>query len=175
MSTYKLNEQFILRTPAMEDAKQLFQVKNNPDAAAVLEAPSRLYSMADINHWIQFHLENPANLMLLIVDNASNLVIGHAALYNMDPTMQNADFGILIGRPEYWNRGVGRLATKKMLELAKELFQISTIRLHVLASNSRAIHLYASIGFQITGKLPDPVMKNGETVNIITMEFNHGG
>lgn len=48
--------------------------------------------------------------------------------------------------PEYRGKGIGSNALKQVIDLSK-LYGYKKIELDVLRSNSRAIHVYKSLGF----------------------------
>ncbi len=172
MKTYPLIDHYILRPPAAEDASQLLAVKNNREAAEWLEAENAGYTNADIVKWISRHLQEKRNLMLIIEDTAENKIIGHVALYNIDAEKSDAEFGILIGLPEYWGKGIGYAATKKMIGIATEELHLQSIHLHVLSKNTRAIHIYEQLGFKQQGLLPAPALKNGKPEPVMLMQYS---
>lgn len=67
--------------------------------------------------------------------------------------------GVIIGRPEYLGRGIGRRVIPMAMELASGILGLTTIRLTVRQANERAVRSYRSVGFQVTGRgtvlLPD--------------------
>ncbi len=78
-----------------------------------------------------------------------------------DPTSETAHLGvlgILVAEP-YRDRGLGRAMMEAAIERARGRFEI--VRLIVFASNARARHLYASLGFETVGRLPANVRRGG--------------
>lgn len=142
----RISDRFILRKPVPNDAAQLLEVKNNKEASAMLEHENKGYSLNDIQKWTLFHLNNPLNLVFAIVDEPSQKIIGHAGFYDMQ---NNAcDYGILIGLPEYWHKGIGSLVTEKLLIIGFTQFGLKKVFLSVLKINTRAIELYQRVGFK---------------------------
>jgi RimJ/RimL family protein N-acetyltransferase len=60
-----------------------------------------------------------------------------------------ATFGISI-RDEYQNKGLGKILTQYMLDIAKER-GMKKVELTVVSYNERAIHVYEKIGFEKEG------------------------
>lgn len=175
MQTIPLITDCILRPIVQEDAQQLMAIKNNREAAQWLEKDNSGYSIADIHAWINFHTNTSANLILGIEDTTKHLLIGYAGLYDIDPVLGACTFGILIGLPEYWNKGIGKAAAIAMTDMAFHTPGIHTIKLHVLNEHTHAIHLYMNIGFERVGLLKDYTKKNGKSKDVLVMEKRHYG
>ena len=77
--------------------------------------------------------------------------IGGAGFSSIDGRNRNAEVGIFIGKPELWDRGLGRDVMVALLRFGFEQLNLHRIYLRVFAENDRAVHLYESIGFQQEG------------------------
>ncbi|HMX03139.1 MAG TPA: GNAT family N-acetyltransferase [Chitinophagales bacterium] len=169
-----ISEGVILRPLYISDAGSLLEVKNNKEASVWLEKDPPVYTKEGLINWIRHHQSNPNNLILIIEDTINRKVIGHAGLYDINPEDGTCIFGILIGLPEYWGKGIGRAATSAMIQIAFNTPGIQTIKLHVLQINERAISLYRSMGFTNEEVFVDQTIKNGEPQDVICMKmFNH--
>jgi RimJ/RimL family protein N-acetyltransferase len=78
--------------------------------------------------------------------------IGNIALYNVDNRRHEAEFGIMIGDPAYWDRGLGREATRILLDWAFTHHDFERIHLKTLEWNGRAVRSFAACGFVPCGK-----------------------
>ncbi len=151
------------------------EVKNNRAAAEWLEKDNNGYSLDDIRAWIAYHQQKPENLILAIEDRTNELIIGHAGLYDMDTVSGTCTFGILIGRPEYWHKGIGKAATVAMTDIAFHTPGIHTVRLHVLNEHTSAINMYMAVGFERVALLKDHTIKQGIPKDVLLMEKHHYG
>jgi RimJ/RimL family protein N-acetyltransferase len=95
--------------------------------------------------------------------------LGHVGLYNIDARVGMAEYAIMIGDREYWGRGLGRLCTVFCIEYGFRQLNLNRIYLSVLAGNSRARHLYASIGFREEGTLRQAQYKSGRYLDVVLM------
>jgi len=161
---------FNLRKPTLDDTEQLLEVKNNINAAVTLENDNTGFNIADIKNWINFHNSNSNNDIFVIEHINAKLVIGHAGLYNIQNGM--ADFGILIGLPTYWNRGIGTTITKQIIAIGFIQHNLNTINLKVLASHSAAIAVYKKIGFKEIDLKPGGTIKNGKPADLLIMQIH---
>ena len=62
---------------------------------------------------------------------------------------KKAEFHIVIGNKNYWNRGLGYKSTKLSLAYASVNFNINKFYLFVKKNNKYATLLYKKIGFKI--------------------------
>lgn len=99
--------------------------------------------------------------------------IGNCGLHNIEPITNEAEFGIMIGEKEYWNRGLGREAAKLILKHGFEDLNLNRIYLHVVAENIRGIKAYTAVGFVQEGVLREALYKNGKYNDIIVMSMLH--
>ncbi len=152
--SYRIGENFILRKPTLQDTEQLLAVKNNMEATQSLVDTHQAYDHDAIQKWITFHTRQSENDLFVIEDLANQKIIGHIALYDINPFSESCEFGILIGLPDYWQRGIGRIATTEMIEIAFHELMLNSIFLDVLQSNTRAVNLYLSLGFEVIKETP---------------------
>jgi putative acetyltransferase len=66
-----------------------------------------------------------------------------------DVFKHRATFGISI-RDDYQNKGLGKILTQYMLDIAKER-GMKKVELTVVTQNERAIHIYEKMGFEKEG------------------------
>ena len=97
------------------------------------------------------------NSLHLAIDDEDGNHIGNCMCYDIDPAKRNAEFGIMIGQRECWNRGYGTDATRLLLQHAFDNLPVSSLFLHTLASNTRAQTAFNNAGF----KPVDLVAKDG--------------
>ena len=75
----------------------------------------------------------------------------------------------MIGNTNDRNRGIGTFAVSEMLKHGFGDMNLNRIELEVLASNSRAIHLYHKLGFSEEGLKRQAAYKEGSYVDVICM------
>lgn len=163
-------EQFILRKPELADVPHLLIVKNNKQAASTLEHVNNGYTLKDIENWIVFHNESAYNDVYVIENMMTKQVIGHAGLYDIQKS--SAVYGILIGLPEFWNKGIGTVITNRIIDIGINKHQLNTITLNVLTTHETAIKMYTKIGFVPVDTKNNSRLKNNESKIIITMQYN---
>ena len=89
----------------------------------------------------------------------------------LSSTRHQGTFGVSVKRGVR-NKGIGRKLVTTMIEQCRRTERIDIIRLNVLESNARAIHLYESLGFQKEGCFQDYIRKNERSENLIHMALH---
>jgi len=71
----------------------------------------------------------------------------------------------------YRGKGLGHDAYKAFFPFIKQRLGVSLLKLEVLSSNLRAMHLYEKLGFRETGRALGAYRRNGEVVDNVAMEL----
>lgn len=137
-----------LRRKRLEDAWNDYQWKCDEklarlDATVPLTVPFSLYlsSYSD-----ELRYSDPFEYRYAI-ETLDGRHIGNCSCYNVDRIGGEAELGILIGDPEYWDKGYGSGA---MTALVRQVFQerwVKKIYLHTLEDNIRAQKCFEKCGF----------------------------
>lgn len=159
----------LLRRPEPGDADALYRQKNDPQVAALLEGFSRGMSRADVLEWIERHRRATDEVLWVVADADGERCLGHVGLYRVDPRVRSAEFGIMLGEPSVWGRGIGRACTRFALEYGFGELNLNRISLTVLASNVRAAGLYRSLGFRDEGRLRQAQYRRGRYDDVLLM------
>lgn len=101
------------------------------------------------------------------------LHVGNIGLEMIEWTNRQAEFGIFIGRKEYWNKGIGYKAIELILKHGFETLNLNRIYLKVYETNLPAIHLYKKLGFILEGKLRQSLYQNNQYFDIFIMSMLH--
>lgn len=80
-----------------------------------------------------------------------NNPIGLIGIMNVSKINKNAEIFIMIGEKEFRGKGIGKLALRYLVDVAKKN-KINNLYLSVKKTNLKAINLYKQIGFKIVGK-----------------------
>lgn len=158
-----------MRPLAISDAEGLLQVKNNKEAALLLENDPPEFTHETIQTWIAYHLQKKENSIYILEDINQRLIFGHCGLYDIDIAAGSCIFGILIGLPAYWHKGIGLAATFATIAEAKKIKGMQHLQLHVLQENTRAIHIYEKAGFKTSRILTGHTLKNGVAKDTVHM------
>lgn len=87
--------------------------------------------------------------------------LGTISLKDVDLVARKAEFAISLRRKAQ-GIGVGTAATKMLLEMAFNKFELERVYLNVLSDNEKAIHLYEKCGFIYEGEFRKHLFLRGE-------------
>ena len=123
---------------------------------------------------------SPENVLLAIVDKATDRHIGNIKLGPIHWQHRRADLGILIGEGEFQGRGLGREAVSLLLEYGFQRLNLHKITLGVDAEHAQAVRLYESLGFKTEGTLPQHLFREGKyrdkyVMGILADAYRAGG
>lgn len=161
-----------LRALNTDDYKFTFLWRNDIQITSTLGGNTYFVSEEREKKWVEDHMLNDRkNLYLIICLKLDKTPIGMVSLTNIDHLNRKAEFAIQVGNKEFQSKGIGKAATKLMLQHGFNQLNLNKIYLTVLQSNERAIKLYESLNFSCDGILRDELFKNGKYYDLITMSI----
>lgn len=122
------------------------------DGAYIVTLPDEVPTPEELRRKIARHNRSPNDLNLVAV-LGDGAIIGDLLATGGDRrrVSHKIRFGLSVAK-EFRDRGVGRALIGVMLEWARAHPAIEKVDLGVFASNSRARHLYTSLGFKEEGR-----------------------
>lgn len=84
----------------------------------------------------------------MIVTDSGTKPVGTIGLSHIQLDAKTAEYGILIGEPDYRGKGLAREASVLILQYAFDSLGLEQVYLNVFADNTVALLLYQSMGFQ---------------------------
>jgi len=105
----------------------------------------------------------------MMIEAPDKTPVGLVHLVGVDWVSRVAEFGILIGDKGVRGKGVGRDATKLMLEYGFRTLNLNRIWLRVTQGNAAAIRVYERLGFQREGVLRQAFFADGALQDVLVM------
>jgi ribosomal-protein-alanine N-acetyltransferase len=161
----------ILRRPEPADAEKIFEYRNDPEVVQYLGGFSPAMANKSVHEWIEFHRNRNDEIVWAIADKETSICLGHVGLYKIDYRLQLAEFAICIGLRQSWGKGLGREVVSEVIAYAFNELHMQQIRLEVLETNQRAIHLYEGLGFQHDGRLRCNQFRDGQYIDSLIMSL----
>ena len=119
--------------------------------------------------WIESQTDNPDKVTLAICLKDGDRHIGNCGLGPIQWIDRRANFGILIGDPDYWGQGHGTEATKLMVAYGFEKLNLIRIALTTVSENTQALNCYRKAGFEQEGVHRNMYYNNGRYYDEIAM------
>ena len=113
---------------------------------------------------------NPSRVQYLIYERSSLRVIGSTDLREINHRHGTAEFGIVIGEKDCWDKGYGGEATALMLDYGFTILGLHNILLRVMSYNVRGIRAYQRAGFREVGRRREAHRLGGRTWDIVIMD-----
>ena len=164
-------DNLFFRRPTRDDAAEICELKNNEKAAQLLGGVHHSYSVADIERWIDFHNNNPEEVLLVVEDTERGKLIGHVGLYKIDNVAKKTEYGILLADDESRGKGYGTKSTKMMIDYAFNKLGMHKVTAEVLSENAASIAMFKKCGFSIDGCLRDDIFKNDRYYDVLSMSL----
>ncbi|HEY7293463.1 MAG TPA: GNAT family N-acetyltransferase, partial [Dehalococcoidia bacterium] len=125
---------------------------NNLEATRTLGAPGLYTREAEERFYEQSAAGSETAVAFAIYERASGRPIGNTDLREISRHHGTATFGIMIGEPEFWNRGYGTEATRLVLDYAFHVLGLHNVLLTVYETNPRGVRAYEKAGFRQIGR-----------------------
>jgi RimJ/RimL family protein N-acetyltransferase len=112
----------------------------------------------------------PTEVVFAVYALPDRVLIGETLLQHIDLRHGTAEFGITLGRKDYWGRGYGTEATRLVIDYGFRFLNLHNILLLVTSYNPRAQRAYAKAGFREIGRRHGSVLLGGQRYDDIYME-----
>lgn len=96
--------------------------------------------------------------------------IGNIGLHDVDHDSGSADFGIVIGERDAWNKGYGTESTRMMVSYGFDVLGLNNIQLETYGNNPGAVKAYERAGFKLVGARRGAKRIGRERVDIVIMD-----
>lgn len=106
-----------------------------------------------------------------IVEKESDRPIGVCGLHAIHPIARHAEFRVLIGARDAWNKGFGTAVCELLCGYGFDLLNLNKIWLGVNADNAGALRSYTKAGFAQEGILRQEVYRNGGYHDVVRMSI----
>lgn len=142
---------------------------DNPAVTMFMETGWRPASEQDLEELYRVSTAAPDTVAFAIVDKSSSKVVGCCGLYVIQWICRRADFRIIIGEPDAWNKGVGSEAARLTVAYGFDKLNLETIYLGVNTENEGAIKSYEKAGFVREGVRRKLIYRNGRYYDALMM------
>lgn len=95
--------------------------------------------------------------------------VGRTDIFDLDRANGSCAFGITIGDPAWWGRGLGTDAVNAIVDFAFGELRMERVWLDTDAANERAQAVYAKAGFTVEGRLRHAWFQDGAWLDDIRM------
>ena len=153
------NNSVSLRPLEQEDLRFVHSLDNNANVMRYwFEEP--FVSFDELVQIYERHIHDQSERRFIIV-NAQHESVGLVELVEINPIHRNCEFQIIIS-PKNQGHGYAKRATRLAVDYAFNVLNLHKVYLYVDTENTKAIHIYQSIGFETEGVLRKTFFANGQ-------------
>jgi RimJ/RimL family protein N-acetyltransferase len=166
-------ERIRLRAITRDDLPHFVEWLNDPEVTQGL-MHYLPFSMEDEETWYESMRKGPKEEHPLMIDICSEEgwePIGDCGLFGIDWRIRQAEFGIVIGAKQHWDKGYGTEALELMIQHGFHTLNLNRISLRVYENNPRAIRSYEKAGLSIEGRLRQGHYDDGQYFDVILMSI----
>ena len=136
--------------------------RNDPAVNRYLRQGIR--TLEEVQEWYAQYFARAENKLFAVY--ADKILIGYGTLEHLDTTHRSGEIGIVIGNPDYWNKGLGAVVVKRITTLAFTRYHLHRVYAVIQGGNSASRRCFAKVGFQQEGRLRDARYVNGAFIDL---------
>lgn len=145
-----------------------------------LTGAHRTLAAEEVLEWCASCGDRPDRLDLAVLEEPGGRFAGELTLSDVDADNESATYRIALSSGEFTDRGLGKEATRLVLEYAFGAVGLYRVQLEVFAFNMRAIAAYRACGFQVEGRKREALLWDGRRHDALVMailrrEFHSSG
>lgn len=118
--------------------------------------------------WYEHIVKDKSQIIFAIELKADGTYAGNCGLKNIDNRSHKAELWIYLGN-EFANQGLGKDATKLLLDYGFDFLNLNRIYLYIVENNKIAEKLYESCGFKKEGLCREDVFMEGNYYDTVWM------
>lgn len=164
----------LLRGMRRDDLEVYRRWLDNPEVTRFMEMGWKPTSEAALEATYREATEAFDAVVFVIEDRAGARPVGTTGLYLINWPGRRAQFRILIGEPDAFDKGYGTAATRLVVSYAFERLNMETVYLGVNEENVRAVKAYEKAGFVREGVQRHFIYNNGRYYNAVMMSVIRG-
>lgn len=159
-----------LRELERGDIPTINRWRQDREITGSLGAPHRYIGLEIDEQWFDTYLRRRGtDVRCAISTSEDGSIVGLVSLTNIDPVHRHAELHIMIGERSAQGQGIGREATRAIVQHGFADLNLHRIYLFVLDSNRAARRMYENVGFVHEGTLREAAFKHAAYEDVHVM------
>ncbi|RNL85060.1 GNAT family N-acetyltransferase [Halostreptopolyspora alba] len=155
--------------PLSEEHTDAFYASTLDEEVRRLTGTHRTLSYHQVQQWCATRAESRDRVDLAITERPGGRFVGELSLQDFDQENESAEYRIALSAIEFTGQGLGREATRLVLDYAFGQLGLHRVWLHVYAFNMRAIAVYRACGFSVEGRMRESLLWDGRRHDSLLM------
>ena len=160
---------FYIRPTQISDANIICNLRWDPDVVKQLN-DIRQYSYKECQDWLSSLEHNTKSRRYMVFGDSGNPFIGLFRVDNIDHINNHCSVGLDICADQR-GKHYSKLIYKEMLTKLFNWYNMNSIWLEVLATNTIGIKLYCELGFGLDAILRDRILRDGIYIHNMIMSI----
>jgi RimJ/RimL family protein N-acetyltransferase len=121
-------------------------------------------TLQEVEDWYAQYFSRTDNRLLAVY--ADETLIGYCTLEQIDITNRNGAIGLVIGNPDYWNKGLGALVVKRLTTMALTVYHLHRVYAVIQDGNIASLRCFEKAGFHQEGRFHEARYVNGTCIDL---------
>lgn len=148
-----------------------FQWANDPKVTEYMFMGLKPNSLVALEEEYNTLMKSSNDVAFLVIDKQTDKPIGSAGIYAISWVARTAEYRVMIGEKDFWDKGYGTEIAHLLMEYAFGKLNLNNLWLGVNADNPRAVKSYENAGFVTEGRLRALIYRNGKYYDVIKMNI----
>ncbi len=170
MSYYLESPRIGLRTIRKSDLPEMMGLMTNHDIAT-LTGEVHPMTETSFDEFYERCQKTEDRIWFLIIDKATNKIIGETGLLRLYMPWRTSDFSLVIWDSNYWASGYGQEVASLMLDYSFNYLNLNRLAIGVVGFNERGLKFWKRIGFKEEGRQREGYFCKGEYSDFIMMSL----
>ena len=158
-----------LRAFQADDLSALYRWWDDERVTEFLEMGARPTRDKDADAFLKLAQESDEAIVFAIEEQDGSRMVGTCGLFSINWICRRAQFNILIGEPDAWDKGYGREAALLLVRYAFKMLNLNSVQLGVNEENKRAVQSYENSGFVHEGIRRQFIFSQGRYSDMVVM------
>jgi RimJ/RimL family protein N-acetyltransferase len=123
-----------------------------------------ILTLDDVQEWYVKYFSGTEHKLFAVY--ADKRLIGYCTLSHIDTTHRSCEIGIVIGNPDYWNKGLGARVISQLTTVAFTKYHLHRVYAVIQGGNIASRRCFEKVGFQHEGRLRDARYVNGAFIDL---------
>jgi len=163
-------ERLYLRPVEPDDLSVVMRIRNDPELRALTCGVAPM-SRGDAERWLEELRRERGRLWFVVVLRDRDRVIGEAGLLRIFHEWRTSDLSVMLADRSSWGKGLGTEVADLLIAHAFGTLSLHRLAVGVIASNTRAVRFWESLGFQREGIQRDGCFMGGRFQDFIMMSL----
>jgi RimJ/RimL family protein N-acetyltransferase len=136
--------------------------RNDPAVNKYLRQGIR--TLKEVQEWYAQYFSGAENRLFAVY--AEKVLIGYGTLEHIDTPHRSGEIGIVIGNPDFWNKGLGAKAVTHLTTLAFTRYHLHRVYAIIQGGNIPSRRCFEKVGFRHEGHFREARYVNGEFIDL---------